>query len=157
MPAMKARTLFFCALAAAMATCAACTVWKEKPATSWSRATSAEHFERLMWRDVKEKHWTDVEGHLAPTFVSIYPGGTRDRAATIDYLKSLSLSDYTLGDFNTTSNGADMVVTYVAQVTGTCNGRPLLSGPIHMMTVWQQVTNGWVAIAHSGTPASSAR
>jgi Domain of unknown function (DUF4440) len=137
-----------------MATSLACTVWSEKPATSWSRATGAEHFERLLWRDVREKHWADVERHLAPTFVSIYAGGTRDRAATMDYLRSLSLADYTLGDFSVSSNGADLVVTYTARVMGASNGQPLPSQPIHMMTVWQQVTNGWVAIAHSETPGT---
>ena len=40
MPAMaKARMLFLCALAAVLAACSACTMWKEKPATSWSSAT----------------------------------------------------------------------------------------------------------------------
>ncbi len=158
MPAMmKARTLFLCGLAAALAACSACTMWKEKPANSWSSATAAEHFERLMWRDVKEQHWAQVEGRLAPTFVSVYAGGTRDRAATMDYLKSLALADYTLGDFNTTTNGPDLVVTYTARVTGTYKGQPLPSEPTRMMTVWQQVTKSWVAIAHSETRASGAQ
>jgi hypothetical protein len=129
-------------------------MWKEKPANSWSSATAAEQFERLMWRDVKEQHWARVEAHLAPTFVSVYASGTRDRAATMDYLKSLVLADYTLGDFNTTTNGADMVVTYTARVTGTYKGHPLPSEPTRLMTVWQQVTKNWVAIAHSETRAS---
>jgi hypothetical protein len=73
----------------------------------------------------------------------------------VDYLKSLSLADYTLGDFNTTSNGADLVVTYTARVSGTSKGQPLPAEPIRMMTVWQQVTKNWVAIAHSETPASA--
>ena len=129
-------------------------MWKEKPVNSWSGATGAEHFERLMWGDVKAQHWVEVEGHLAPTFVSLYPGGTRDRAATMDYFKSLSLTDYTLGDFNTTTNGADLVVTYTARISGTYKSQPLSSEPIRMMTVWQQVTKNWIAIAHSETPAS---
>lgn len=145
--------LLLCALAAALAVCSACTLWKEKPATAWSGATGAEQFERLLWVSVKEQHWADVQAHLAPTFVSVHGGGTRDRAATLDYLKSLALTEYTLGDFNTTTNGADIVVTYTARVSGTCQGRPLPSEPIHMMTVWQQVTKNWVAIAHSETRA----
>lgn len=156
MPAMsKARALFLCGVAATLAACSGCTVWKEKPVNSWSSATGAEHFERLMWQDVKARRWQQVEAHLAPGFVCLYPGGTRDRSATLDYLKALSLSDYTLGDFNTTSHGADMIVTYTARVIGTYQGQPLPSGPIHMMTVWQQVTKNWIAIAHSETPASS--
>ena len=145
--------LLFCGLAVALAACSACTLWKEKPVNSWSSATGAEQFERLMWRNVKDQRWAEVESHLAPTFVSLSPGATRDRAATMDYLKSLALTDYTLGDFNTTTNGADLVVTYTAQVSGTHQGQPLSSGSIRMMTVWQQVTKNWIAIAHSETPA----
>jgi hypothetical protein len=152
MPAMtRARMLLLCA---AVAACSACTMWKEKPPTSWSSATGGEHFERLLWRSVKEQHWAEVEAHLAPTFVSVHGGGTRDRAATLDYLKSLSLTEYTLGDFNTASHGADFVVTYTARVSGSFQGRPLPSEPIQMMTVWQQVTKSWVAIAHSETRAT---
>ena len=153
----KARALFLCLLAAALAACSGCTVWKEKPVNSWSGATSAEQFERLMWHDVKARHWSQVESHLAPSFVSVSPGGTRDRAATMDCLKSISLTDYTLGDFNTASHGADMIVTYTARVAGTHNGQALPSEPVRMMTVWQQVTKNWIAIAHSETPASSAQ
>jgi hypothetical protein len=155
MPAMtKAHMLSICVLAAALSACSGCTMWKEKPANSWSSATGGEHFERLLWHDVKARHWAEVEAHLAPIFVSVYAGGARDRAATMDYLKSLALTDYTLGDFTTTTNGADMVVTYTAQVKGTYQGQPLPSETIRMMTVWQQVTKSWVAIAHSETLAS---
>lgn len=155
MPAMtRARVLLLCTLASALALCSACTVWKEKTQPSWSGATGAEQFERLLWRDVKEQHWVDVEAHLAPSFVSVHGGGTRDRATTLDYLKSLSLTEYTLGDFNTTGNGADLIVTYTARISGTCQGRPLSSEPIQMMTVWQQVTKNWVAVAHSESRAA---
>ena len=130
-------------------------MWKEKPANSWSSATGGEHFERLMWRDVKAQHWAEVESPPgAGLRLALPAAATRDRAATMDYLKSLALAEYTLGDFNTTTNGADMVVTYTARVTGTYKGRPLPSEPIRMMTVWQQVTKSWVAIAHSETLAS---
>jgi len=110
-----------------------------------------------MWRDVKEQRWARVEAHLAPSFVSMNGSGTRGRAATLDYLKSLSLAEYTLGDFKTTTNGADMVVTYTARVAGTFRGQPLPAEPIRMMTVWQQVTRNWVAIAHSEMPAHASK
>jgi len=153
---IRARLLLLCALAAALALCTSCTVWKEKSTTSWSSATGAEQFERLMWRDVKAQHWKDVEAHLAPSFVFVSATGTRDRAAAMDYLKALAISEYTLGEFNTSSHGADIVVTYTARVSGTSQGRPLPAETIRMMSVWQQVTKGWIAIAHSESPAAPA-
>ena len=151
----KVRAVFLAALLASLANCSGCTMWKEKPAKSWSNATGAEHFERLMWRDVKDRHWRRFESHLAPGFVSVSAGGTLDRSSFLQHAKSLSISDYSLGDFNTSSHGADMVVTYTVRVNGNSNGKPLPTESIRMMTVWQQVTNGWFAIAHSET--SSAR
>jgi len=58
----------------------------------------------------------------------------------VDYLKYLLLTDYTLGDFSTTTNGVDLVATYTARVTGTYKCQPLPSESLHMMTVWQEVT-----------------
>lgn len=150
-----ARFVFLAVLMAALGACSGCTMWREKPANSWSNATAAEDFERLMWRNLKERHWRHFEGHLAPSFVCVSAGGTRDRSAFLQYAKALSITDYALGDFSTTSHGADMVVTYTARVNGTYNNQPLPVEPLRMMTVWQQVTNGWIAIAHSETTSAT--
>ena len=42
-----------------------------------------------------------------------------------------------------------MVVTYKMNLRGTYQGQPLELKDTHMMTVWQQVKGGWVAIAHA--------
>ncbi len=114
-----------------------------------------------MWRGLKEKKWLQFERHLAPTFVFVNQSGTRDKAATLEFLKPLALADYTLGDFKVETNGADLVVAYTARISGTYNGKPLPKEPVRMMTVWQEVTKGWVAIAHSESvqqhPAVSAQ
>jgi hypothetical protein len=60
-----------------------------------------------------------------------------------------------LGDFVTQQNGPDMVVTYTVSAQGTIADRPLPLGPIHMMTVWQQIPHGWIAIAHSRVPLAN--
>jgi len=139
-------------LVAAATSLAGCTMWKEKAATDWSSATGAEHYERLMFKEIKARNWAEVERHLAPTFVAVLPGGSRDRAASLESLKPLALTDYSLGDFDVRPAGADMVVTYTAILQGTYNGQPLPSERLRMMTVWQQVNKGWAAIAHSAVP-----
>ncbi len=151
------RTLLLGGAVAVLAACTGCTMWKEKPATSWSRATAGEHFERLMWRHVQHKEWTEFERHLAPNFVSLDANGTHDRAAFLESVKAVGLTDYTLGDFNTQTNGPDMTVTYTVQMRGTIRGQPLPPQPMQMMTVWQQVNKGWVAIAHSEARAERSR
>ncbi len=126
-----------------------CTMWEQKP-TAWSSATGAEQFERLLWQEIKAKNWPEVERRLAPTFVEVTSTGSRDRAQTLERLKSLDLADYSLGDLEVRPAGGDMVVAY----TITLRASSGVETTLHMMTVWQQVKGGWVAIAHSETAAS---
>ena len=127
-----------------------CTMWEQKPA-AWSSATGAEHFERLLWQEIKAKNWPEVERRLAPTFVEVTSTGSRDRAQTLERLKSLDLADYSLGDLEVRPNGNDMVVAYAITLRAASGGETTL----RMMTVWQQVKGGWVSVAHSEAGATS--
>ena len=127
----------------------ACTVWGDRPVKGWRDVTGGESLERNFWKEVQAKNWIELERHLAGNFVSASTRGTRDRAATLEYLKQLQLEEYTLGDFQVELNGQALVVNYSLTARGTLEGRPLPSGPIRMMSVWQQQKAGWTAIAHS--------
>ena len=134
----------------------ACTMWDKPKATTWSNATGAEQFERLLWQEIKAANWPEVEKHLAPTFVVVSPGGVRDRAAEMAFLRRLAVQDYALGDLEVRTSGNDMVVTYSMTLQASLDGHPLPSGPWRMMTVWQQVGTTWTAIAQSHSLAESA-
>lgn len=129
-----------------------CAMWKERPVKAWQQATGGEHLERLFWNEIKGRNWVELEKHLAPTFVSISPAGRHDRAAALEHLKGIDLTDYVLGEFDIQPNGTDLVVTYTITMRGTHSGRPLPAGPIRMMTVWHQAKRGWMAIAQSVVP-----
>jgi len=123
-------------------------MWSTKP-SAWSNATGAEQFERLWWQDVKDKKWNDVEARLAATYVSEAGGATRDRGQTIEHLKKLEISDFSLGEPESHPAGEAVVLTYVMTVHGSYDGSPLDAAPVRMMTVWQQQKSGWIAIALS--------
>lgn len=127
----------------------ACTMWDKPKATTWANATGAEQFERLLWQEIKAANWAEVEMRLAPTFVVVSPGGVRDRAAEMAFLRRLALKDYALGEVEVRPSGTDMVVTYSMTLQASLDGDPLPTGPWRMMTVWQQVGTTWTAIAHS--------
>lgn len=130
---------------------ASCTMWKEgQQPSAWSSATGAEQFERLLWQEVKAGNWNEVERRLAPTYVEVTSAGVRDRAQAVERLKSLSLADYSLGDLQVRPAGDDMVVAYTITLRASSGGETTL----RVMTVWQQVKGGWIAIAHSETAAS---
>jgi hypothetical protein len=133
----------------------ACTVWKEKPASRWSQATGGEQLERLFWQDLRAQKWLELESRMSSTWVFLTPSGPLDRAATLQHMKQVQLSEYSLGDFSIAPGGNDMIVTYTATVHGTLNGQPLPATPVRMMTVWQKSAKGWIAIAHADTPARS--
>lgn len=122
-----------------------CTMWEQKSTTAWSNATGAEQFERLFWQEIKAGNWTEVERRLSPTFVEVTASGVRDRAQALERLKALPLAGYSLGDVEVRPSGNDMVVAYTITLRASSGGETTL----RMMTIWQQVKGGWIAIAHS--------
>jgi hypothetical protein len=129
----------------------ACTIAKERPAHVFSEATGGEALERIFWKEIQAGNGTAIERVLASNYMGTVPGATLDRAATLDQYRQWKLTDYAIGDLKTEMNGPTFVVTYTITLNGTAGGQPLPSGPLHMMTVWQQHKSGWMVIAHSVT------
>ena len=132
-------------------TLAGCTMWEQKQPTAWSNATGAEQFERLLWQEIKAGNWSEVERRLAPTFVEVTASGLRDRDQALERLKALQVAGYSMGDLEVRPNGNDMVVAYNITLRLPSGGEATL----RMMTVWQQVKGGWIAISHSEATATS--
>ena len=128
---------------------AACSMWKQ-PGKGWVGATGGEQLVRLYWDEVKAKNWAELERHIASSAAFTNPHGIFDRAGYLESVKKMQLTDYSLGDVSVHMNGSDMVVTYNITMKGTYDGQPLPAEAIHMMTVWQQVTKGWIVIAQAG-------
>ena len=131
-----------------------CTLWAEKKSPGWNSATSGEHLERLLWEDIKAKQWKSLEARIAPMMVTVRGPGVLDRAATLEHLKAFELETFQIGDLETHSEGADLIVTYTVTLKGTSGGKPLPATPLRMMSVWQQLSKGWVVVAHSTVPAT---
>src|SRR5271166_7117227 len=131
---------------------AGCTMYKERPANSFTDATGGEGMERVFWKSVAAANWTEVERVLASNYAGVTASGTLDRAATLEQYRQWQLKEYSLGDVKTELNGNTIVVTYTITLNGTVGGSaPLPSGPQHMMSVWQQQKSGWIEIAHSAS------
>lgn len=141
---------------ALVATLPACTMWSQPATANWKNATAGEQLERLFWDTVKARNWTELERHIAPGFILQSPAGPRDRAQTLERLRQLQLSDYSLGDVSTQLQGNTLIVTYTITRRGSLAGQPLPDSPVRMMSVWQQLKRGWLLIAHSDIPAASA-
>lgn len=114
-----------------------------------SEATGGEGLERVFWKNVAARNWTEIERSLASNYTATTPAGTLDREAALQQYRQLQLKNYSLGDLKTELNGSTIVVTYQITLNGTAGSEVLPSAPQRMMTVWQQQKAGWIAIAHS--------
>ncbi len=127
-----------------------CTIGGEPKHPTWRGATGAEQYERLVWQSIHDKDWKEIEYRLAPTFIGVNAQGQAlDRAAWIEYWKSFSLQEFSLGEVAVQPEGADMVLTYVLQVSGS------QAQSFRVVSVWQQVKRGWILTANSTTPVIS--
>ena len=146
-PAVSLLTCFFLYLA--VAGCSG----PPKRAT-WSNATGAEQYERLMWQSIRDKNWNQYSRRLAPTFVGVAADGrVFDRQGWVDYWKARAIKDFSLGDVQVQPEGPDMVVTYVLHLEETSGSAS--SAGVRVVSVWQQVKSGWMLTASSMTPIQS--
>ncbi len=136
------------ALALALVSAPACTVYGEHSAHSLSEATGGEGLERIFWKNIAARNWVEIERALASNYAGTNSAGNLDREATLAQYRQWQLKEYSLGDLKTELNGNTIVVTYTITLSGTAVSSPLPSMQ-HMMTVWQQQKRGWVVIAHS--------
>jgi Domain of unknown function (DUF4440) len=125
-----------------------CTIGKEPKHPTWKNATGAEQYERLMWQAIRDKNWTDVQYHLAATFVGVNAKGqSLDRAGWVEYWKTAPVNDFSLGELAVQPNGANMAVTYVLRLNAGVS-----SSAFRVVSVWQENKGGWMLIATSATP-----
>jgi hypothetical protein len=123
-----------------------CTIGREPKHSTWTTATGAEQYERLMWQALRNKEWNQVDARLAPMFVGVNAlGQSLDRAAWIEYWKKAPVREFALAEVAVRPNGADMTVSYVLRLgdAGTS---------LRVISVWQQVKKGWILTATSMTP-----
>jgi len=102
-----------------------------------------------MWADFKAKDWKTAESKIAEGFQSIHPDGARDRAGEISLIEHLNLGELTLSNFKSTTNGDNIVVTYMISVQETIDGKQLSRKPAPRLSVWKKGTHGWQWICHA--------
>lgn len=126
-----------------------CTVYGQKPVKALSDATGGEGLERALWRDIQHKDWKDLENHTASIFVYQTTSGKLDRAAALEQIEKMDVSEYSIGELSTELHGNVFVVTYTVTLRGTLDGQPLPDRGERRMSVWQQQKSGWMLIAHA--------
>ena len=139
-------------LAAALATVglSGCTVYGEKKPPTLKSTTSAEQFERIFWSTVKAKKWQQLPGMLAANVMYNAGGKVLSKDQVVSYLQGLNIADFTITNMVVKPNGVDMSLSYTLQLSSA-------GGPVQTLTaisVWQQVAQGWILIAHAEQPSA---
>ena len=120
-----------------------CNIWS-KPASGWTGAAGGEQIEKLFWQNVQAKNWAEVDKHVAATFAGAGAAGTAVRDAFLRDLQKTPLTDFSLSECASQTNGADLMVTCILRANWA--GEPV---NVATLSVWQQLRKGWVMVAHS--------
>ena len=91
---------------------------------------------------------------MAPMLVFMTGSRVMVRAAALEYLKSLDLQEFQIGEVETKPAGVDLIVSYVITIKGAADSRALPQASVRVMSVWQQLSKGWVLVAQSAIPTA---
>jgi Domain of unknown function (DUF4440) len=125
-----------------------CTIYGEKKPPTLKSTTSAEQYERIFWSTVKAKNWQQVPGMLAANVMYNVGGKILTKDQVVPYLQASNLADFTITGMVVKPNGPDMTLNYTLQLSSA-------GGTVQTYTaisVWQQVSSGWILIVHTEQP-----
>jgi hypothetical protein len=128
-----------------------CTIYGDKKPPTLKSTSSAEQYERILWKTVQEKRWVQVPGLLSNNLMYSTSGKVLGKDQTISYLQSENITGVSITNMVVKPNGPDMTLNYTLQLS-------VASGPPQTLTavsVWQQVGSDWILIAHMEQPATS--
>jgi hypothetical protein len=123
-----------------------------KPATMNAADSDAAVKEREIWETIKKKDSAAFAALLADDFIYVTEDGVHDKAATVEGVKPLDITDMTFSDWKTVTLDKDaMVVTYIINLKGTSGGQPIPAAPVRGGSVWVNRGGKWVGVFHQDT------
>lgn len=108
--------------------------------------------EKAVWEAIKTKNYDTMDGMLTDDFIYVSEDGVHDKKATMDFIKSVEFTEYTLSDFKVVKVDDDAyAVTFNAVAKGTMGGKPLEGKPERDSSVWINRGGKWLAAYHQDT------
>ncbi len=125
-----------------------CTIYGAKKTPTLKSTTSAEQYERIFWSAVKAKNWQQIPGLLAANVMYSAGGKVLSKDQVVPYLQGLNIADFTITGMVVKPNGPDMTLSYTLQLPSAGGQAQTLAA----ISVWQQVSSGWILIAYCEQP-----
>ncbi len=142
------RKLWITTLLAAVMGLSGCTIYGAKKPPTLKSTTSAEQYERIFWSAVKAKNWQQIPGLLAANVMYSAGGKVLSKDQVVPYLQGLNIADFTITGMVVKPNGPDMTLSYTLQLPSAGGQAQTLAA----ISVWQQVSSGWILIAYCAQP-----
>jgi hypothetical protein len=131
------------------------TATPKAEATTGADAITAK--EKQIWDAIKNKDSASFAAMLADDFVYISSDGVHDKAATVDGVKQLEVTDLSLSDWKVLMLDKDAaLVTYTVNMKGTSGGEPFPSTPVRASSAWVNRGGKWVGVYHQETEIKEA-
>lgn len=113
--------------------------------------------EKASWDAVKKKDWDGFGKMLAADYIEALDDGVHDKAASLEGVKDLELSDATFADWKMLTIDKDaVIVTYSATVKATYKGQAIPAGPYREASAYVNRNGEWLAIYYQETLARTA-
>lgn len=115
--------------------------------------------ERMVWAAIKAKESAIFAAALADEFIDVTPLGVRNKAQTLEYVKTFDLTEATLSDFRVVRLGKSAAaVTYTLRLAGSIGGRPIPADASAARVSTAKVWRGskWLAVYHQASPVEAA-
>jgi hypothetical protein len=128
-----------------------CTIYGDKKPPTLKSTSSAEQYERILWKTVQEKRWVQVPGLLSNNLMYSASGKVLGKDQTISYLQSENITGVSITNMVVKPNGPDMTLNYTLQLSVAGGQAQTLTA----VSVWQQVGSDWILIAHMEQPATT--
>jgi len=104
------------------------------------------------WEAVKKKDWDAFGKLLASDYIEALDDGVHDKTTTLQMIKDLDLTDYTLSDWKLLPIDKDAaIVTYTATEKGTFKGQSFPSGPYREAAAYVNRNGEWLAVYYQET------
>ena len=109
--------------------------------------------ETSAWEAAKKKDWDAFGKVLASDYIEVMDDGVKDKAATMQAVKDLDLTDYSLSDWKLLPIDKDaVIITYTANnEKGTLKGVAFPAGPYREAAAYVNRNGEWLAVYYQET------
>ena len=113
--------------------------------------------ENQVFDAIKRKDWDAFAKFLSDDQLYVTNDGVHDRAATLNAVKKLDITEFSLADAKVVNVDKDLVVvTYTSNVKGSYDGKPMPPTSLRESSAWANRYGTWLIVYHQDSEVQTA-